>query len=110
MYEQIQLWGSGGTFILNRFRPTYDNRPALVAHQLADGSIVQPDLSGAAAQPSAPTAAFIRLLSSMHNATEHAAARAAVKSMGEESLETISVIEAIYKSANEHARIGLHHS
>lgn len=108
VYERLQIWGTQGTIILDRVKPTYDDRPAVVTHQRYDGRLIEPALTGAIAKKWAPTEAFIRLLGSLKDGNADCEkAKAAVVSTGADSLETVRVIEAIYTSAKNHKRVNL---
>lgn len=108
VYERLQIWGTQGTLILDRFKPIYDDHPAVVTHQTYDGHLIEPALVGAMAKKWAPTEAFISLLTSLEDPNaDLRKALASVVSTGADSLETVRVIEVIYLSALNRARINL---
>jgi predicted dehydrogenase len=108
VYERLQIWGTQGMLTLDRSRSVYDDRPPIVAHQMSDGRILKPDLTGAVAKKWAPTEAFIRLLlSCSRSQADYQKARASVVSTGVDSLETLRIIEAICASAQRHNRLNL---
>jgi predicted dehydrogenase len=108
VYERLQIWGTKGTLILDRFKPTYDDQPATVTHQMHTGRILGPDLTGAIAKKWAPTEAFVRLITCVAGGTEDCEqAKTSVASTGADSLETVRLIEAIYASASINQRVTL---
>jgi predicted dehydrogenase len=104
VYESLQIWGSGGILFLQRHKPVYDTIPPSVTHQLQDGTLLQPDLTGATGQRWAPTDAFFRFLTT-HDAADQADHD--LPSAGFKSLDTIRVIEGAYASAHKGRRIVL---
>lgn len=103
VYERLQIWGTKGMVILDRSLPIYNSQQAIVTHQTDNGCLLEPPLAGAIAKRWAPTEAFIRLLTSI----EYPQTTVSVVSTGADSLETVRVIEASYKSAKYHEKISL---
>ncbi len=105
-YERIQIWGTGGVLTLDRFKPRYDRQPAVVTHQMADGRLIEPDLSLAVAQAWAPIEAFLNVISSTTE-RERQQAQKLVLSTGAKSLETVRILEGAYNSHKNAQRVML---
>jgi predicted dehydrogenase len=100
MGSTSQVFGSKGTLLLDRCRPTYDTLQPQVLFQTKCGRLVPSELASREPKKWAPLEAFLQKV--LHRRDASAVVpnpSMAVLSSLKESLETVRIIEAIYQSA-----------
>lgn len=96
-YERLQIWGTHGMMVLDRFKPKHDKEPAKVTLQKIDGSLIEDDLTDATAKAWAPSEVFLELLTAKDENKRNSVKRR-ILSSGAQSLETVKIIDGMYLS------------
>lgn len=104
VFERLQFWGTKGMLTLDRFKPYWNREPAVVTHQLLDGTLVTPDLSSAVPKAFAPSEIFLKFITAQSD-NERQRADSQIISSGEDTLETVHILEAIFQSYKDGKRI-----
>lgn len=97
VYERMQIWASNGNITVDRFKPLHDTEQPKVTHQNIDGTLLTTDFSTGVTMKWAPTQDFVEAILHGKCPTSSAA----------QNLETIKVIDAMYRSLRERRRVEL---
>jgi len=98
VYERLQIWSANGNITVDRFKPVYDREQPKVIHQMIDGTIIPTDFSKGISKKWAPTEDFVNSI--LLNEPSKI-------SSGTLCLRTTMIIESMYRSLNNSARVYL---